>query len=154
MSGFCFRVGMTGFEPATPSSRTKYATGLRYIPKNRTIVSYNHSKLTRRIGATRFVRRTGLPCSTKLQRSWALHPDFLCKTGKSFHYLQSVGPTGHQPATISASSPFLLSPHQIIPVNSPKPTQRPDWGNVPVIGVGDHTIGIEYLGNLFLGPIS
>ncbi len=25
-------VGMTGFEPATPSSRTKYATGLRYIP--------------------------------------------------------------------------------------------------------------------------
>jgi hypothetical protein len=23
---------MTGFEPATPSSRTKYATGLRYIP--------------------------------------------------------------------------------------------------------------------------
>jgi hypothetical protein len=26
-------VGMTGFEPATPSSRTKYATGLRYIPK-------------------------------------------------------------------------------------------------------------------------
>ena len=24
---------MTGFEPATPSSRTKYATGLRYIPK-------------------------------------------------------------------------------------------------------------------------
>ena len=28
-------VGMTGFEPATPSSRTKYATGLRYIPNNR-----------------------------------------------------------------------------------------------------------------------
>ena len=28
---FCL-VGMTGFEPATPSSRTKYATGLRYIP--------------------------------------------------------------------------------------------------------------------------
>ena len=27
------KVGMTGFEPATPSSRTKYATGLRYIPK-------------------------------------------------------------------------------------------------------------------------
>ena len=25
-------VGMTGFEPATPSSRTTYATGLRYIP--------------------------------------------------------------------------------------------------------------------------
>ena len=24
-------VGMTGFEPATPSSRTKYATGLRYL---------------------------------------------------------------------------------------------------------------------------
>ena len=24
---------MTGFEPATPSSRTKCATGLRYIPK-------------------------------------------------------------------------------------------------------------------------
>lgn len=23
---------MTGFEPATPSSRTTYATGLRYIP--------------------------------------------------------------------------------------------------------------------------
>ena len=28
-------VGMTGFEPATPSSRTTYATGLRYIPNNR-----------------------------------------------------------------------------------------------------------------------
>jgi hypothetical protein len=27
-------VGMTGFEPATPSSRTKYVTGLRYIPKS------------------------------------------------------------------------------------------------------------------------
>ena len=27
-------VGMTGFEPAAPSSRTKCATGLRYIPKN------------------------------------------------------------------------------------------------------------------------
>lgn len=26
------KVGMTGFEPATPSSRTKCATGLRYIP--------------------------------------------------------------------------------------------------------------------------
>ncbi len=26
-------VGMTGFEPATSSSRTKHATGLRYIPK-------------------------------------------------------------------------------------------------------------------------
>ena len=25
-------VGMTGFEPAAPSSRTKCATGLRYIP--------------------------------------------------------------------------------------------------------------------------
>lgn len=32
-SGFQNMVGMTGFEPATPSSRTKYATGLRYIPK-------------------------------------------------------------------------------------------------------------------------
>ena len=28
-------VGMTGFEPATPSSRTKYATGLRYIPNDK-----------------------------------------------------------------------------------------------------------------------
>jgi hypothetical protein len=27
-----FFVGVTGFEPATPSSRTKYATGLRYTP--------------------------------------------------------------------------------------------------------------------------
>ncbi len=26
------KVGMTGFEPATSSSRTKRATGLRYIP--------------------------------------------------------------------------------------------------------------------------
>jgi hypothetical protein len=25
-------VGVTGFEPATPSSRTTYATGLRYTP--------------------------------------------------------------------------------------------------------------------------
>ncbi len=25
-------VGTTGFEPATPTSRTWYATGLRYIP--------------------------------------------------------------------------------------------------------------------------
>jgi hypothetical protein len=32
--GYLF-VGMTGFEPATPSSRTKYATGLRYIPNLR-----------------------------------------------------------------------------------------------------------------------
>src|SRR5687767_14898663 len=29
-----FLVGMTGFEPAASSSRTKRATGLRYIPKN------------------------------------------------------------------------------------------------------------------------
>ena len=28
----CFEVGMTGFEPAASSSRTKRATGLRYIP--------------------------------------------------------------------------------------------------------------------------
>ena len=27
-------VGMTGFEPAASSSRTKRATGLRYIPKS------------------------------------------------------------------------------------------------------------------------
>ena len=27
------KVGMTGFEPAASSSRTKRATGLRYIPK-------------------------------------------------------------------------------------------------------------------------
>jgi hypothetical protein len=26
------RIGMTGFEPATPSSRTRCATKLRYIP--------------------------------------------------------------------------------------------------------------------------
>ena len=32
-------VGMTGFEPAASSSRTKRATGLRYIPKmNRKII--------------------------------------------------------------------------------------------------------------------
>ena len=30
--GFFYLVGMTGFEPATSSSRTKRATGLRYIP--------------------------------------------------------------------------------------------------------------------------
>src|SRR5690606_1008029 len=29
----CPKVGMTGFEPAASSSRTKRATGLRYIPK-------------------------------------------------------------------------------------------------------------------------
>jgi hypothetical protein len=28
-------VGVTGFEPAASSSRTKRATGLRYTPKNR-----------------------------------------------------------------------------------------------------------------------
>ena len=27
-----YGVGMTGFEPAASSSRTKHATGLRYIP--------------------------------------------------------------------------------------------------------------------------
>lgn len=27
-----FFVGMTGFEPATPCTPCKYATGLRYIP--------------------------------------------------------------------------------------------------------------------------
>ncbi len=32
LSGF-FGVGMTGLEPAASSSRTKRATGLRYIPK-------------------------------------------------------------------------------------------------------------------------
>jgi hypothetical protein len=32
LEAFLVSVGMTGFEPATPSSRTKYATGLRYIP--------------------------------------------------------------------------------------------------------------------------
>lgn len=26
------QVGTTGFEPATPTSRTWYATGLRYVP--------------------------------------------------------------------------------------------------------------------------
>jgi hypothetical protein len=30
----CQIVGVTGFEPATPSSRTTYATGLRYTPNN------------------------------------------------------------------------------------------------------------------------
>ena len=30
-------VGMTGFEPATPTSRTWCATGLRYIPKETAI---------------------------------------------------------------------------------------------------------------------
>lgn len=30
---FVCLVGMTGFEPAASSSRTKRATGLRYIPK-------------------------------------------------------------------------------------------------------------------------
>ena len=29
---------MTGFEPAASSSRTKRATGLRYIPKNADVV--------------------------------------------------------------------------------------------------------------------
>lgn len=29
-------VGVRGFEPPTPSSRTKYATGLRYTPNNTT----------------------------------------------------------------------------------------------------------------------
>ena len=31
-------VGMRGFEPPTPSSRTKCATGLRYIPKRDAII--------------------------------------------------------------------------------------------------------------------
>ena len=29
---FNLKIGMTGFEPATPSSRTRCATKLRYIP--------------------------------------------------------------------------------------------------------------------------
>ena len=33
LEGSFLKVGMTGFEPATPSSRTTCATGLRYIPK-------------------------------------------------------------------------------------------------------------------------
>ena len=36
------QIGMTGFEPAAPSSRTKCATKLRYIPKiySLTIIAY------------------------------------------------------------------------------------------------------------------
>ena len=36
-------VGMTGFEPAAPSSRTKCATGLRYIPKKKSLNKFNLS---------------------------------------------------------------------------------------------------------------
>ena len=36
-------VGMTGFEPAAPSSRTKCATKLRYIPIYYSIVLRYHS---------------------------------------------------------------------------------------------------------------
>ncbi len=32
---FCF-VGVTGFEPATPCTPCKYATGLRHTPINKT----------------------------------------------------------------------------------------------------------------------
>ncbi len=41
-----FYVGMTGFEPATSSSRTKNATKLHYIPKYRLvyIVLYSQNK--------------------------------------------------------------------------------------------------------------
>ena len=41
-------VGMTGFEPATSSSRTKRATGLRYIPSGEDKFSQNmgHAKMT------------------------------------------------------------------------------------------------------------
>lgn len=33
-----YLVGMRGFEPPTPSSRTKCATGLRYIPNKLCII--------------------------------------------------------------------------------------------------------------------
>lgn len=36
-------VGMTGFEPAAPSSRTKCATKLRYIPTYYSIILRYHS---------------------------------------------------------------------------------------------------------------
>ena len=37
-----YRIGMTGFEPAAPSSRTKCATKLRYIPKmTATVICYH-----------------------------------------------------------------------------------------------------------------
>ena len=37
-------VGMTGFEPAAPTSRTWCATGLRYIPKNWIVkITYTNS---------------------------------------------------------------------------------------------------------------
>ena len=32
-----YLVGMRGFEPPTPSSRTKCATGLRYIPNEQAL---------------------------------------------------------------------------------------------------------------------
>ncbi len=35
---------MTGFEPAAPSSRTKCATKLRYIPKKFKLLCINHNK--------------------------------------------------------------------------------------------------------------
>src|ERR1700676_2821462 len=49
MSGFLL-VGVAGFEPATPSSRTRCATRLRYTPKARLIAAqYRPRKLPMRV---------------------------------------------------------------------------------------------------------
>ncbi len=72
-------VGMTGFEPATPSSRTTCATGLRYIP---IIFNYKFTYFSiflYMLGKLRPARRTACPpevlkaCYHGCRR--ALHPE-------------------------------------------------------------------------------
>ena len=51
-----FMVGMTGFEPATPSSLTKCATKLRYIPSCSGASSGGFEPPTFRLGGGRSIR--------------------------------------------------------------------------------------------------
>ncbi len=44
VSAFCV-VGMTGFEPATPWSQTRYSTGLNYIPNAFSVLRKSGAKI-------------------------------------------------------------------------------------------------------------
>ena len=81
-----FFVGMTGFEPATSSSRTKHATGLRYIPKRMTklwvlkIYFFPFKKTTRNTGFKVLSFTNKMPYLHFQTAPWFLSLNSLIKT--------------------------------------------------------------------------
>src|SRR5690606_12626210 len=57
------RVGATGFEPATSSSRTKRATGLRYAPKFFPLDAKGGAKIINRDDSSKICLKTSIPDS-------------------------------------------------------------------------------------------